>query len=244
MKPRPPRQPLSLSVVLPCYNEEANVERVALAALAMARRVAPADHEIIVVNDGSRDRTAQIAEALSRTHPSIRVVHNQPNQGYGGALQSGFRAARKAWVFYTDGDGQFDVEEIDKLLPLLEHADIVSGYRTRRRDPLHRRINGWGWTFLTNRVLGLRMRDVDSAFKIYPRHLFETISMWSRSALIDAEILAKAQRAGYRVAEVGVRHLPRVAGAQTGAKLSSILRALRELFTLWRRIRAEHADRP
>lgn len=227
---------ISLSVFFPCYNEEANVERVTRAALDACREITR-DFEIIIVNDGSRDRTGDIADRLASELPEVRAVHNHPNKGYGGALQAGFKAASKEWVFYTDGDGQFDFREIPKLLALLDRYDIVSAYRMDRKDSVIRRFNAWGWTWLCNRLLGTRLRDIDCAFKIYPRRLFDEIEMRSMGALIDAEVLAKAMRRGYRIGQIGVHHYPRLAGTQTGASPAVILRAFRELFRLRRHIR-------
>lgn len=235
MPTKPPIEPLSISVFFPCYNEEANVENTTHAAVKALERIAD-DYEIIIVDDGSKDRTGEIADRLAAEIPHVRTVHNRPNLGYGGALQAGFRAAKKPWVFYTDGDGQFDFEEIGKLLPLLADYHIISGYRIDRKDPLIRKFNAWGWTVLSNLVLGLRLRDVDCAFKIYPRRLFDEIEMKSMGALIDAEILAKAVRLGYRIGQIGVSHRPRIAGSQSGANLKVILRAFRELFKLRREI--------
>jgi glycosyltransferase involved in cell wall biosynthesis len=226
---------LSLSVFFPCYNEEANVERTTRAALEACPLVSD-DYEVIIVDDGSVDRTGQIADRLAAELPHVRVVHNRPNRGYGGALQAGFRAATKQWVFYTDGDGQFDFKEIPKLLELLDRCEIVSGYRLDRQDSAMRRLNGWGWSMLCNLVLGLWLRDIDCAFKIYPRRLFDEITMHSQGALIDAEILARAKRRGYRIGQVGVHHYPRMAGLQTGANLKVILRAFVELIKLRGRI--------
>jgi len=222
---------ISLTVFFPCYNEEANVERTTLAALKACRRIT-SDLEVIIVNDGSRDRTGELADALARQHPEVRAVHNHPNLGYGGALQRGFREARKEWVFYTDGDGQFDFEEIDKLLPLLDRYDIVSAYRVDRKDPFLRKMNAACWTALVNVLFRLWLRDIDCAFKLYPRRLFDEIEMKSMGALIDTEILARAKRLGYRIGQIGVHHFPRTAGSQTGANLRVILRAFRELFAL------------
>lgn len=227
---------LSLSVFFPCYNEEANIERTARAAVAACRRLLT-DYEIIIVDDGSRDRTGALADRLAAELPSVRAVHNSPNRGYGGALQRGFREAGKEWVFYTDGDGQFDFEELERVLPLLNTYDIVSGYRLNRQDPLMRKVNAWGWTTLVNLLFGMRLRDIDCSFKVYPRRLFQQIEMRSLGALIDAEILAKANYLGYRIGQIGVHHYPRTAGEQTGAKLRVILRAFKELFQLRRHIR-------
>ena len=228
---RPPREPLSLTIFFPCYNEEANVEATTLAALKAGRRLA-ADLEVIIVNDGSSDRTGEIADRLAAEHAEVRAVHNNPNLGYGGALQRGFREATKTWVFTTDGDGQFDFEEIERILPLLDDCDIVSAYRLDRKDSLLRRINAFCWTTLVNVVFGLWLRDVDCAFKIFPTSLFSRIEMKSTGALIDTEVLARAKRLGYRIRQIGVHHYARTAGEQTGANLRVILRAFKELFQL------------
>jgi glycosyltransferase involved in cell wall biosynthesis len=231
-----PSKPISLSVFFPCYNEEANVERVTLAALAAVKKITD-DYEIIIVDDGSKDRTGELADRLATEHAGVRAVHNRPNLGYGGALQRGFREAAKEYVFYTDGDGQFDFQEIPKLLPLLKEYDIVSGYRLDRQDPLVRKMNAFCWTTLVNLTFGLWLRDIDCAFKIYPRRLFDEIEMLSLGALIDTEILARAKYRGYRIGQIGVHHYPRTAGTQTGANLRVILRAFKELFRLRGKIR-------
>ncbi|MBK8915597.1 MAG: glycosyltransferase family 2 protein [Phycisphaerales bacterium] len=239
---RPPRSPLSLTITFPCYNEEANVERVTRSAVEVGRRIAD-DLEVLIVNDGSRDRTGEIADRLAAEIPEVRVVHNSPNRGYGGALSRGFREATRTWVFYTDGDGQFDIGELPRLLPLLERYDIVSGYRRQRRDPWIRRLNAWAWGKLVRVLFGLRIRDIDGAFKIYPRSLFDRIEMKSTGALIDTEVLSRAQRLGYSIGQIDVSHYPRTAGQQTGARLSVIVRAFRELLALRRDIRGS-ASKP
>jgi len=233
---KPPLSPLAISVFYPCYNEEANVENTTLSALRTLERIS-SDFEVIIVNDGSKDRTGEIADKLAEEHARVRAVHNNPNLGYGGALQRGFRECTKPWVFYTDGDGQFDFEELDVIVPLLEQYDIVSAYRVDRKDPIIRKLNAFSWTMLVNFVFGLWLRDIDCAFKIYPRKLFDEIEMKSMGALIDAEILARAKRLGYTIGQVGVHHYPRTAGEQSGANLRVILRAFKELFALRKEIR-------
>lgn len=228
----------SLTVLFPCYNEEANVERVTRQALAVCPAVAE-EFEVLVVNDGSGDRTGEIADRLAGELPAVRVVHNRYNQGYGGALRRGFGEARKEWIFFTDGDGQFDLAELAKLPPMLERCDIVCGYRLVRRDPWHRRVNGWCWTGLVGLLFGLWLRDVNCAFKLLPRSLFEQITPRSRGALINAEILARARARGYRLGQVGVHHYRRTAGSQSGAHPKVILRAFAELVRLWGDIRRE-----
>lgn len=220
-----------ITIFFPCFNEEQNVERVTREALTVASQISD-DYEIIIVNDGSRDRTAEIAEQLAAENPPVRVIHHETNKGYGAALQTGFNSASKELVFYTDGDGQFKIEDIKKLLPHIEKFDIVSGYRISRRDPLHRKINAYMWGVLVNSLFKLKVSDVDSAFKLYRRKIFDEISLTAQGALIDTEILAKAKAKGYTITEVGVNHYPRSAGEQTGAKLSVILKAFVELFKL------------
>ena len=235
---RPPLKPFSLTIFFPCYNEEANVERVTREALEVARQVAD-DYEVLIVNDGSKDQTGEIADRLAEEIPQVRAVHNRPNRGYGGALQRGFREASKNWIFYTDGDGQFDLKELPKLLPLLETHDIVSCYRLDRKDSLIRKLNAFAWTTLVNFLFRIKLRDIDGAFKIYPKTFIDSIELHSEGALIDTEMLAKARNMKLSIAQLGVHHYARTAGEQSGANLKVILRAFKELFKLRRRIRNE-----
>jgi glycosyltransferase involved in cell wall biosynthesis len=230
-----PQSPVSISVFFPCYNEQANVARVVEQAVRVLEGLG-ADYEIIIVDDGSADETGRIADEIAAGSDRICVVHHDRNRGYGGALQSGFRAARKELVFYTDGDGQFDFGEMPALLPLMADYDIVSCYRINRQDNLMRKVNGWLWTKVTGLVFSLRVRDVDCAFKLYRRRIFDEITMESTGALIDTEILARAVRKGYTITQKGVHHYPRTAGRQSGASLRVVLRAFKELWQLRRRI--------
>ncbi len=229
---------ISISVFFPCYNEQENVERTAEKVIRTLEKL-NADFEVIIVDDGSSDHTPRIADEISRRDGRVKVVHHQRNLGYGAALQSGFKAAAKKLVFYTDGDGQFDVEEMPPLLELMAQYDIVSCYRLNRRDSLIRKINGWCWTKLVCLLFSLKLRDIDCAFKLYKREIFDNIEMSSTGALIDTEILARAARKGYRITQKGVHHYPRTAGSQTGANLRVILRAFKELFELYGRIRCD-----
>ena len=220
-----------LSVFFPCYNEEGNVERVVGEALDVLPSVSD-DFEIIIVNDGSGDRTGEIADQLAAADGRIRAVHHETNKGYGAALRSGFAAATKQLVFYTDRDGQFDMRELSELLPLARRYDIVSGYRINRQDNAIRRLNAFMWGKLVQALLRFRCRDVDCAFKVYRRSIFDVIELKSSGALIDAEILARATRAGCTIGELPVHHRPRIAGEQTGGKITVILKAFRELIEL------------
>jgi len=227
---------ISISVFFPCYNEQDNIVRVVQQALAALEKL-KADFEVIIVDDGSSDRTGQIADELAGQNSRIKVVHHRTNLGYGAALQSGFKAATKKLVFYTDGDGQFDIAEMLPLLGLMEQYDIVSCYRLNRQDNLIRKINGWGWTKLVCLLFGMRVRDIDCAFKLYKREIFDNIKLVSTGALIDAEILARAVRKGYRLTQRGIHHYPRTAGSQTGANFRVIFRAFKELLRLRSQIR-------
>ena len=228
---------VSISVFFPCYNEQENVGRTVEKALEVLERL-NADFEVIIVDDGSSDGTGQIADEIAGRDGRVKVVHHEGNLGYGAALQSGFKAATKEFVFYTDGDGQFDINEMPSLLALMERYDIVSCYRLNRRDSLIRKINGWCWTRLVCLTFGLKIRDIDCAFKLYKREIFDKIELLSTGALINAEILARAVRKGYRITQKGVHHYPRTTGKQTGANLRVILRAFKELFKLQRQIRS------
>jgi glycosyltransferase involved in cell wall biosynthesis len=228
----------SIRVFFPCYNEQDNITRTVEQALAVLEKL-NVDFEIIIVDDGSSDSTGRIAEGIADRSSRVKIVHHQTNLGYGAALRSGFKAATKELVFYTDGDGQFDISELPPLLPLIKQHDIVSCYRLNRQDNLIRKINGWCWTRLVCLLFGVKIRDIDCAFKLYKREIFDNIELSSCGALIDAEILARAVRKGYRITQKGVHHYPRTAGAQTGANLRVILRAFKELFMLYNRIRKE-----
>jgi glycosyltransferase involved in cell wall biosynthesis len=226
----------SLTIFFPCYNEEANVERAAREALKAAQLVTH-DYEVIIVNDGSRDKTGEIADRLVKEDPHVQVIHHPKNRGYGAALTTGYRGATKDSVFYTDGDLQFDLTEITKLWPLLDKFDVVTGYRLKRNDPFIRKMNSYGWTSLTKFLFGLPVRDVNCAFKLFRREVISAIEIESQGALIDAEIFARVKKAGFSITEVGVHHYPRQFGTQTGANPFVIFRAFWELFKLWWKLR-------
>lgn len=232
----------SITVVLPAYNEEANVPRIVAALFPVLERLG-SDYEVIVVDDGSRDRTAEVTHELTKMNSRVRLVQHAVNQGYGAALHTGFAAATRELVFLTDADAQFDVSELNKLLPLIEHADMVVGYRKPRRDPLLRKLNGWGWTWLGNLLFGYVARDVDCAFKLFRREILSHISIESRGATFSLEFLVRTRRAGYKIVETPVTHLPRSAGKQTGARLDVIARAFRELLAFRTNINRAGRDR-
>ncbi len=231
--------PYSISVCMPAYNEEANLPSMIADVVAVMRTRCP-DFEIVVTNDGSKDRTGEVLEELARQYPELRPVHHAVNQGYGAAVYTALSHATKEVVFFTDSDRQFVLEEIDRLLPHLAEADLVIGYRAPRRDPFLRVLFGYGWSALVTLLFGYTARDIDCAFKLFRREVFEAVgpTIRSRGATFSAEWLVRAKRAGYRIFEVPVSHLPRRAGSPTGARLDVITRAFRELWQfrlqLWR----------
>lgn len=199
-------------------------------AHSAASRVAR-EFEVVVVDDGSVDDTAAQVDALGLDE--VIVVRHAQNQGYGAALRTGFRTARHSWVFYTDGDGQFDLTQLEPFVRQAREGSVLAGYRSPRADAsLLRSINGHGWTTLTNATLGLGMRDVNCAFKLFPRFLLDQVPMASRGAVIDAELLWAARRMGLPIVQLPVRHSPRRHGEATGARPSVVLRALWELALL------------
>jgi glycosyltransferase involved in cell wall biosynthesis len=218
----------SLSIVLPAYNEEANVERAVEQVSRVARELGM-DYEIILVNDGSADRTGEIAHELEGRIPNYRLVEHYPNRGYGGSLKAGFEAATKELIAFVPADNQFDFGEITLLLEALDGADIVSGYRAQREDPFVRRLNAFGWNTLVSVLFGRLCRDIDCGFKLFRREILDHVTIESDGAMIDTEFLAGARARGYRIAEVPVTHLPRVGGEATGANFKVIAKAFRDL---------------
>jgi len=218
----------SLSAVMPAYNEEANVGPM-LHSVAETLRQFTSDFEIVVVNDGSRDRTAEVVRQVAAAIPQVRLVEHPRNLGYGAALFSGFTNATKEFIFLTDSDRQFDLTDLEKFLPLVNQADVIAGYRAPRRDPWHRVLFGWGWSMLVALLFGYTSRDIDCAFKLFRRDILDHIHIESRGATFSAEFLVRAKRRGYTIREVPVSHRPRLAGSPTGARWHVIARAFREL---------------
>ncbi|MCU0483846.1 MAG: glycosyltransferase family 2 protein [Chloroflexi bacterium] len=235
MSPEPSARVPALSYFFPAHNEEANLEELVAEALvalpALAERF-----EIIAVNDGSRDATAQIADRLAASHPDlVRVVHHATNLGYGAALRSGFRAARHDLVCFTDGDRQFRVADLGRLTARIQAPDapdVVAGFRIRRADPPIRTLYARLYR-LANRVwFGLPVRDIDCACKLFRRPALDGIRVESGGAFFSAELLIKLRASGRTIVEVGVPHHPRTAGSPTGAKPSVIWRAVKDFWGL------------
>lgn len=232
----PDRLP-GLSVVLPCFNEEENVEAMVADAHRAARRFGD-EHEIVIVDDGSADRTGVLADRLAAASPEVRVVRHPENRGYGAAVRSGLEAARMPWLLLTDGDRQFDLMQLEAFVPRTATADLVAGRRSNRADPLHRRASAHAWNMLVSRLFALPITDVDCAFKLIRRELLERIELTADGAMISTELVAKCMRSGARVIELDVAHKPRPAGEQSGNNPRVIARAFRELARMRRSLSA------
>ena len=224
----PALSPLEISAVLPAFNEEANLERV-VARTAEALASSASAFEIIVIDDGSQDGSAALLDELKARYPSLRVVRHQQNRGYGAAVRSGFAAARLAWVFMMDAHNQFDPCDVSYLVSHADDADIVTGYRKQRRDPLPRRLNAWAFFSLVRLLFGRQVRDVNCAFKLLRRDILSGMDLRSNGALINTEVFVLARRRHARIVEVPVNHYARTSGKQTGADPRVVLRAFKEL---------------
>lgn len=236
---------MRLSVVVPCFNEADNIAEVVFQATEVGRELSSV-LEIIVVDDGSKDCTRQVLQALQEKIPELLTIHHDCNRGYGAAVRTGLAHARYDYVFLTDGDGQFDLRELSQAVHLLEGHDMIVGYRNERRDGYWRSVWGRTWTALVNLLLGLRVRDVNCAFKLLPQRLLRSTRLSSDGALISAELLFQARESHMRIAQWPVSHYPRPAGRQSGASMRVVLLAFAELFGFLTRRRSARltADEP
>lgn len=235
--------PIRLSVILPAYNEQDVIEQSVRQFAGIIRPLVEW-FEIIVTNDGSRDNTREVLRDLQQSAPelNLRVITHSTNRGYGAALASGFDAARGDYLFFTDGDLQFDLKEINMFLPYaVAGKDLVIGWRRKRADPPMRLANAFGWKLLVNGLFGYTAKDIDCAFKLFRRQVWEAVNVHATGATFSAEFLVKARRLGFNVTELPVSHYPRTRGSATGAKPAVILRAFREVFALRRNLNSELA---
>jgi glycosyltransferase involved in cell wall biosynthesis len=223
-----------LTFFFPAYNEEENVERTVERALAEIGPLVDSI-EVLIVDDGSTDRTPQLADALAAGDERVRV-HHQPNRGYGGALKAGFADARGELIGFSDGDLQFDLREMSRLLERLRDGrkpvDAVIGYRIKRRDPGHRIFIAKTYNAIVSLLFGLRVRDIDCAMKLFRREVFDGLPLTADGPFLSAALLIKLRARGTRIAQVGVTHYPRTAGTNTGASIGKILRTFRDLARL------------
>jgi glycosyltransferase involved in cell wall biosynthesis len=226
-----------ISVILPALNEENNLEALVQEIVSYFEKK-DIPYEIIVVDDGSSDRTGQIAERLSRSNPSVRVIHHERNVGYGRSIADGFSEARGTYLFFTDADRQFRIESLDTLLPVLQRGsvDAIIGYRIDRKDAPIRKLSSLVYNLASRLLLGVKVKDLNCAFKLFHRRIFEQVKINSINFVVNAEILAKADLFGFTVAETGVPHYPRAAGSSTVA-FTSVFITLKELFFLYLEMR-------
>ncbi len=232
----------ALSIVLPAYNEEGNIERAVRGAAAAAAPLV-ADCEIVVVDDGSRDRTASVLAALeAELGARLRVVHHDTNRGYGAALRNGFAATRGDLVFYTDSDNQFDLAELGDFLPLMAEHDAILGYRVDRKDPWLRRFVSGVFNGLSSFAFGMRVRDLNCSFKLFRGPLLRGLSLESNDFFIDTEMVARMHRSGWRYLQRGVRHYPRTAG-RSSVRPSDVPRTLLSIARMWFRLQGVRSSR-
>ena len=222
---------MGVSIVFPAFNEAENIGtsiRRAVSVMECLER----DFEVIVVDDGSSDPTRLIVDEVAAEDVRVRCIRHPRNRGYGAALKTGILAARKELIFFTDADLQFDLGEIDRLLRHSDRYDIIAGYRARRSDHLGRRANAWAWGRLVGLLFDLEVRDIDCAFKVFHRRVFDRVPITSVGAFVNSEILIRARAEGFSLKQLPVAHYPRVAGTQTGANPRVILKAFSELHRL------------
>ncbi len=226
----------SLSIFMPAYNEEGNIATTIIDAEKAAKRISQ-DYEIIIVNDGSHDRTAEIVKELGKVNPRLKLVSHVHNKGYGAAVKTGLSKCTKDWIFFTDSDGQFHYDEIEKFVDTSASADLIMGYRKKRMDPFHRvfvaQVLLKVWNFV---LFGLTVRDVDCAYKLFSKQVKESVKLKTESAITVSEFIIKTKAAGFRIKQLPVIHYPRLFGEQTGGNWRVILRAAKESFKLYQEL--------
>jgi len=228
---------LSISVVLPAHNEAENI-RTTVENCVTYLKNHDSDYEVVVVNDGSSDDTQQIVQELKSTNSKVILVNHPVNKGYGSALRSGFDKASCEYIFFMDSDGQFNINDLDRLIPFVSAKDVVIGYREDRADSFIRSLNAWLYGLYIYLMFGLKVRDMDCAFKVFPTRAYQDIRpIKSDGALFSAEFLIKLQRKGFKLNEVPVRHFPRCFGTQSGANIKVILRMFKESWKLRNELR-------
>ena len=233
MPAEPAQKPAGLSVFFPAYNDSGTIASMVIRAVQAASELTP-DFEILVINDGSSDATPEIADELARTYPNVRAVHHPRNRGYGGALQTGFRSATKEFIFYTDGDAQYDPGELAALWARMgPDADLVNGYKISRSDPLHRIIIGRLYHHIASILFGLTVRDVDCDFRLMRRSIFERIQLERTSGVICLELMKKIQDAGFRIVEVPVHHYHRAFGRSQFFNFRRVAKTGVDVMRLW-----------
>lgn len=215
-----------LSIILPCYNEAENIKRTVNDMLDFIGTLA-ITYEIIIVNDGSQDHTEKVLKRINNKH--VIKLYHKTNRGYGAALTTGFTNAKHNWIFFTDSDGQFNIQNIVNFFPHTNSSDMIIGYRRRRQDTVIRIINARIFNIVVRILFNLSVRDIDCAFKLFKKDVILKNPLISKGALINTELLVKARKEGYKIHELPVDHYPRIKGNATGANIFVILRAAHEL---------------
>ena len=236
----------SVSAFFPAYNDAGTIPTMILRALQTLPEVAE-DYEVVVINDGSSDDTARILDDLAQHYERLRVIHRAQPSGYGGVLRGGFAAAAKDWIFYTDGDAQYDARELALLAQAIQDGvDMVNGYKIKRRDPFHRVVIGLAYQYFVKYLFGLKIRDVDCDFRLMRRTIFDEVTLESTTGTITFEMVKKIQDAGYHIVEVPVHHWYRQYGESQFFNFPRVARTLVALIGWWWRlvIKKEHLRRP
>jgi glycosyltransferase involved in cell wall biosynthesis len=233
---------IRLSVFFPAYYDEKNIGKVVDKAVQVLEELQLKDYEITIIEDGSPDNTAEAADKLAEKYPKVKVIHHPKNMGYGATLWDGFTTARFEYVFYTDGDNQFDLDELKKFVALVPYTDMVIGYRKKKQYSPYRKLTSFIYNHILRLAFDIDYIDIDCAFKILPTELFKKIKVNTKDAFIDAEIMIRADMMGYSSTEVGVKHLPRVDGVSTAARPSIIFRTIKEIIDFRKQIKKELSE--
>ena len=227
----------SISVFFPMYNEKNNIQKAVDTTLEVLRDITD-DYEVIIIDDASTDGTAQIADRMAKEDPKIRVVHHETNRQLGGGLKSGFGAASKELVLYSDADFPFDMMELKKAVRVIQHCDIVSAYRFDRTSEGYRRaVYSFIWNLLVRFLYGVRVRDINFSFKLCRRGIFKHVHLESESSFIDAELIVRAHNLGYRIFQIGVDYFPRTRGVSRLSSVPVIVKMTRDMFRFMPRIK-------
>lgn len=220
---------ITLSVFFPAYYDEKNITKVIDNAVKILNELKLKDYEITIIEDGSPDNTGKEADELAVKYNKVQVIHHKRNMGYGATLKEGFQNARFDYVFYSDGDNQFDLNDLKKFVALIPYTDIIVGFRKNKQYSFYRKFTSLCYNYLLKLMFNIQTWDIDCAFKLFKTELFRKIQINSIDAFIDAEIMIKANLLGYTITEIGVKHLPRIDGVSTGARPSVIFRTIKEM---------------